>query len=652
MKNFMDGNFLLQTETSQKLYHEHAAKMPIIDYHCHLIPQMVAEDYQFKSLTEIWLGGDHYKWRAMRTNGVDERFCTGKDTTDWEKFEKWAETVPYTFRNPLYHWTHLELKTAFGIDKILNPHTAREIYDECNEKLKQPEYSARGMMRRYHVEVVCTTDDPIDSLEYHIKTRESGFEIKMLPTWRPDKAMAVEVPADFRAFVDWIIYNMNQKTDFNSNVVVVQPIDKGMVNMLNAQDDLYHVNLQGLDKGETINSLTMIDVISRALNPYTQNDEFMKLAEQPEMRFVISNTTEAGIAFDPACKLTDTPASSYPGKLTQLLYHRFKTFNGDKSKGLIIFPCELIFLNGHKLKETIYQYIELWQLGDEFRAWFEEACGVYATLVDRIVPGFPHKDIAAIKEKIQYDDNLVVQAEIFHLWVIEAPQEVAEEFPADKAGLNVLFVPSEEPYHERKVTLLNGPHTVLSPVAYLSEVNIVRDACQHPIIGQYIHKVMFDELMETLNLPKNELKKFAEDVLERFNNPFVDHAVTSIMLNSFPKYQTRDLPGLKTYLKRKGELPKGLVLGLAAIITYYKGGTRADGTEIIPNDAPEIMQLLKDLWATGDTRKVAEGVLAAKDLIWGEHGDLNTVPGLTDMITCFLKSIQEKGMQETVKGIL
>ena len=152
--------------------------------------------------------------------------------------------------------------------------------------------------------------------------------------------------------------------------------------MLNAQDDLYHVNLQGLDKGEAVNSLTMIDVISRALNPYTQNDEFMKLAEQPEMRFVISNTTEAGIAFDPACKLEDAPASSYPGKLTQLLYHRFKTFNGDKTKGLIIFPCELIFLNGHKLKETIYQYIELWNLGNEFKTWFEEACGVYATFRD------------------------------------------------------------------------------------------------------------------------------------------------------------------------------------------------------------------------------------------------------------------------------
>lgn len=452
-----------------------------------------------------------------------------------------------------------------------------------------------------------------------------------------------------RAFVDWIIYNMNEKANFNSSVVVVQPIDKGMVDMLNAQDNLYHVNLQGLDKGKVVNDLTLIDVISRSLNPYSQNEEFMKLADQPEMRFVISNTTEAGIAFDPSCKLEDAPASSYPGKLTQLLYRRFKTFNGDKSKGLIIFPCELIFLNGHKLKETIYQYIELWGLGAEFKTWFEEACAVYATLVDRIVPGFPRKDIDAIKEKLQYNDNLVVQAEIFHLWVIEAPEEVANEFPADKAGLNVLFVPSEAPYHERKVCLLNGPHTVLSPVAFLSGINIVREACEHPVVGKYIHKVMYGELMETLNLPKDELTKFADDVLERFNNPFVDHAVTSIMLNSFPKFETRDLPGLKTYLERKGELPKGLVLGLAAIITYYKGGVRADGAEIVPNDAPEIMNLSKDLWATGDTEKVAKGVLAAES-IWGEN--LNNIPGLTAAIKADLDSIQEKGMLETVKAIL
>ena len=199
----MDENFLLQTETAQKLYHEHAAKMPIIDYHCHLIPKMVADDHKFKSITEIWLGGDHYKWRAMRSNGVDERFCTGTDTSDWEKFEKWAETVPYTFRNPLYHWTHLELKTAFGIDKLLNPATAREIFDECNDKLQNdPTMTARGFMRRYNVETVCTTDDPVDSLEYHKQVRDSGFEVKMLPTWRPDKAMAVENPAEFRAYVE------------------------------------------------------------------------------------------------------------------------------------------------------------------------------------------------------------------------------------------------------------------------------------------------------------------------------------------------------------------------------------------------------------------------------------------------------------------
>lgn len=452
-----------------------------------------------------------------------------------------------------------------------------------------------------------------------------------------------------RAFVDWIISNMNEKTDFDSSVVVVQPIENGMIDVLNSQDCLYHVNLQGLNNGEVINSFRMIDVISRGLNPYKDFDAFLALAEQPEMRFVISNTTEAGINFDPRCKIDDAPASSYPGKLTQLLYHRFKHFAGDMSKGLIIFPCELIFLNGHKLKETIYQYIELWELGAEFKSWFETACGVYATLVDRIVPGFPRKDIDQIKAKLGYDDNLVVQGEAFHLWVIEAPESVAEEFPANTAGLNVLFVPSEEPYHERKVTLLNGPHTVLSPVAFLSGVNIVREACQHELIGKYIHRVMFDELMETLNLPKDELKKFAEDVLERFNNPFVDHQVTSIMLNSFPKYATRDLPGVKEYLKRKGMLPEGLVLGLAAIMVYYRGGKRADGVDIVPNDAPEIMSMLTQLWDEGSVENLVKRVLATTS-IWGE--DLNAIPGFADRVIYYVDKILSVGMIECVKELV
>ncbi|MBP5719824.1 MAG: tagaturonate reductase [Bacteroidales bacterium] len=451
-----------------------------------------------------------------------------------------------------------------------------------------------------------------------------------------------------RAFIDWIIWKTNQKTDFNGSVVIVQPIEKGMVEWLNEQDGLYHLNLQGLLNGQPVDSLDMIDVVSRGLNPYVDFNAYLELAEQPEIRFVISNTTEAGIAFDPSCKLEDKPASSYPGKLTQLLYHRYEHFDGAMDKGLIIFPCELIFENGKHLKECIRKYIDLWGLGPDFSAWFEEACGVYSTLVDRIVPGYPRDNAAQLCERAGYDDHLLDKAEIFHLWVIEAPKEVAKEFPADKAGLNVLFVPSEAPYHERKVTLLNGPHTVLSPVGYLSGLNTVKECCEDPEIGRFVHKVMFEELLPTLNLPKPELEKFANDVLERFRNPFVKHFVTSIMLNSFPKYRTRDLPGLKTYLERKGELPKGLVLGLAGICTYYKGGKRGED-EIVPNDDPKIMDLLKELWASGDVQKVAKGVLGAT-FIWDE--DLNAIPGLADLLAADLALIQAKGMREAVKSIL
>jgi len=198
----MDENFMLENEVSRHLFHNHAAHLPIIDYHCHLNPEFIAKDRKFDNLGQIWLEGDHYKWRAMRTNGIDERFCTGKDTSDWEKFEKWAETVPYTMRNPLYHWTHLELKKGFGIDTILKPETARDIFEECTAKLRIPEYSARGLMKKFKVEVVCTTDDPIDSLEHHIALIKEGFEVKVLPTWRPDKAMAVENPASYRLYIE------------------------------------------------------------------------------------------------------------------------------------------------------------------------------------------------------------------------------------------------------------------------------------------------------------------------------------------------------------------------------------------------------------------------------------------------------------------
>lgn len=320
--------------------------------------------------------------------------------------------------------------------------------------------------------------------------------MKVLNKLTAPKAVAPEKIIQFgegnflRAFVDWIVKNMNDTTDFNASVVVLQGTRMAFpMSLLQGQDCMYHVNLQGRLNGEVVNSLTRIDCLSRGLNPYEQFDAYMGLADQPEIRFVISNTTEAGITFSAESKFTDTPCENYPARLTQLLYRRFKTFNGAADKGLIIMPCELIFENGHHLKDCINRTIDLWKedLGadyDAFKSWFNTYNYVCATLVDRIVPGFPRKEINQIQEKLGYKDNVVVQGEAFHLWVIEKPdnmsiEELRAEFPAEKAGLNVIITDSEAPYHERKVTLLNGPHTVLSPVSYLSGVDIVRDACKY-----------------------------------------------------------------------------------------------------------------------------------------------------------------------------
>ncbi|HBA12917.1 MAG: glucuronate isomerase [Bacteroidaceae bacterium] len=218
MKPFIHENFMLQSETAVHLFHNHAKELPIIDYHCHLDPKEIADDHKFRSITELWLGSDHYKWRILRANGVAEKYITG-NASDWDKFLKWAETMPYCMRNPLYHWTHLELKTCFGIDKILNPDTAREIYDECNEKLQSPEFTAKNLMLRYNVETVCTTDDPVDSLEYHKQIRESGFKVKVLPTWRPDAAMAVENPAAYREYIDKLAKVSNTKIECFDDIV-------------------------------------------------------------------------------------------------------------------------------------------------------------------------------------------------------------------------------------------------------------------------------------------------------------------------------------------------------------------------------------------------------------------------------------------------
>ena len=469
-----------------------------------------------------------------------------------------------------------------------------------------------------------------------------------------------------RAFVDWIVYNMNQKTDFNSSVVVVQPIERGMAEWLNGQDCLYHVNLQGRLNGEAVNSLTRIDCISRALNPYSQNAAFMALADQPEIRFVISNTTEAGIAFDPNCKFSDAPASSYPGKLTQLLYRRFKTFKGDKSKGLIIMPCELIFLNGHHLKECIYQYIELWKEDfgadyEKFKTWFTKYCYVCATLVDRIVPGRIRdpKELAAMEEANGYHDAALDVGEVFGVWVIEGPAELEDKLPFKKAGVNVMVVPDVTPYKKRKVRILNGAHTGFVLGAYLAGFDIVRDCMHNDTIRGFMNKMLHEEIIPTLPLDKKDLEEFASAVEDRFNNPFVNHELMSISLNSTSKWKARNMPSFLAYIEEQKQLPKCLTMSLAAYIAFYSSDIQertADGL-ICKRPAGNTYKIQDDAWALDfyyahkdDTAAQLVNAVLTNTQMWDQ--DLTKIEGLEAAVLADLEMIRTQGAEAAYKSCL
>lgn len=466
-----------------------------------------------------------------------------------------------------------------------------------------------------------------------------------------------------RAFADWMVARMNKEADFNTSVVIVKPRQHGSLQKFTDQDCLYTVNVQGLDNsGMPVDTVEVVDSVSRCINPYEDFEAFIQLADIPDVRFVFSNTTEAGICYDASCHLNDKPASSYPAKLTQLLYRRYKSFSGNKTKGLIIMPCELIFHNGNRLKDCIEKHIEDWRVElaedyEGFKKWFYEDNYVCNTLVDRIVTGYPKQGTEELFERIGYEDLLLVQCEYFHFWAIEPPKNISceslmSEFPAHKANLNVLFTENESSYHERKVKLLNAPHTILSPVAYLSGIDIVRDACKDDVVGAFIKKAMTEELIPTLDMDINELQDFASAVLNRFCNPYIDHQLTSIMLNSFPKFKERDLPALLTYKERMGALPECIILGLAAIIVYYKGGVRTDGITYKANDAVEIIEHLTTLWASNNVHDVVSGVLKAKDLIWKEQGDLSQIEGLSEKLVGYVSSILNNGMINTIKTIL
>ncbi len=472
------------------------------------------------------------------------------------------------------------------------------------------------------------------------------------PADRPVKIIQFGEGNFLRAFVDWMVQEMNDKAGFNGNVAVVQPIEHGMVDKLNDQDGLYTLVLKGIKDKKGVKDVTLIDSISKGVNPYTGFSEFLKLAENEDTRFVVSNTTEAGIAFNDNDTPDMQPPASFPAKVTLLLYHRFKTFNGASDKGFVFLPCELIELNGDKLKNHVLKYAEKWQMDDKFISWINKANLFCNTLVDRIVPGFNPENITELKETRGYEDNLVVEGEQYHLWVIKGPKELEEVLPFSKAGLNVRIVDDVQPYRTRKVRLLNGPHTVMTPIACLCGEEYVRETLENSVLGTFVRNVMKNEILPTIDLDREEMKRYMDRILDRFLNPYVQHALISISLNSISKFRARVLPTIFDYQQKNGELPNGLVLSLAALIVFYRG--KYEGKTIPLNDDKAIISFFGNLWEKYDTGEytileITGEILANSDL-WGQ--DITRINGLTEKTASLLDGILTDGMLNMVSGIV
>lgn len=462
-----------------------------------------------------------------------------------------------------------------------------------------------------------------------------------ITTDRPVKILQFGEGNFLRAFVDWVVDILNEETNFNGAIQIVQPIAKGMGETVNNQEGLYHVILNGIKNKKPITETRLITSVTEVINPYNDYMQFLESGENPDLKFIVSNTTEAGINFNKEDSSPLSLPSSFPGKLTALLHHRFSHFDGDPNKGLNIIPCELIDRNGDQLKAMILKYADFWSLSAAFKTWINNHFIFCNTLVDRIVPGFPKETITEIQAKLGFEDNLLVTAEPFHLWVIEGPEELQEQFPVGQTNLQVKFVKDQTPYRTRKVRILNGAHTALVPVAYLYGLRTVRESVEDEFAGNFITRLIYDEVIPTLDLPENELKQFANDVIERFQNPYIKHELLSIALNSISKFKTRVLPSVLEYNSRKGKLPTRLLFSFAALIRFYKGDW--NGTLIPLNDTDEVLTFFSKTWKSNDYKTVTKLTLA-NESFWGQN--LNEINGMTDAVVNYLKIIDERKLEE------
>lgn len=468
------------------------------------------------------------------------------------------------------------------------------------------------------------------------------------PATNPEKVLQFGGGNFLRAFVDWMLDVYNEKTNSDLGVLLVTPIARDNYSNWQAQDGLYHVLTRGLQNGKVVDEKYLVKSISRVLHLYPKWEEFLKSAENPDMRFVVSNTTEAGIRFSEKDKKTDAPPNEFPAKLTVWLHHRYNHFNGAADKGCIFIPVELILENGINLRKCILQNADNWGLENGFKNWVNNHNIFCNTLVDRIVPGISRDALPSEMEKIGYEDTMMTEGEAFHFWVIEGPEQVQKELPLDKAGLNVIFTDDQSPYRTRKVRILNGAHTSMVPVGYLYGIETVRETVEHEVMGKFVHQCIFNEIIPTLDLPDEELQQYAKDVLDRFKNPFIKHQLISISLNSVSKFNTRVLPSILEYEKRKGELPQCLVFSMAALIHFYKG--EINGKNISLKDDAEAISFLQKLWSKNDGSEFAFANMSEKVLQW-EYAwkeDLSKISGYKNMLADYLFKIEKEGMQKAV----
>ena len=463
---------------------------------------------------------------------------------------------------------------------------------------------------------------------------------------RPIKVLQFGEGNFLRAFVDWILQDLNDKGVINADVAVVQPTPRGRVRELEKQDGLYTVCLEGIDGGEKVQSRRIIDVLKDFIDPYTEYDKYLDCAKSTDLEIIVSNTTEAGIALDK----TDTDFSScpksFPGKLLAFLKARYDHFGGDASKGLAIVPCELIDHNGDELKRILTELAKINGMDESFISWLNTANHYTNTLVDRIVPGYPKDKAAQICEEEGYNDTSIVKGEVFHLWVLQKEPFVYEKLPADKSGLNVIFTDDITPYKQRKVKILNGSHTSMVPIAYLCGIDTVREAVTDPDVGRFIGELVNSEIKPTIDLPADEMDAFANSVIERFMNPFIRHELMSIALNSTTKFRTRLLPSYNDYRAKFGKSPKHILFAFAALVVFFRG-TRGDEDIELKDDA-EYLEFWKDVRKLSDPADMAKKALSASD-IWQQDLDEDDNAAL---VAGYITDMLNDGMRSALKKFL